>query len=102
MTEHKAVLDPIARLAKQGWQTTVLPVERDGLVSVNAVERAITERTVLVSVMAANNEIGVLQPIKELAAAAHAKGAWFHTDAVQAAGKVAVRCRSARRRSSRR
>jgi cysteine desulfurase len=89
VTEHKAVLDPIATLAKQGWQTTVLPVERDGLVSVNAVERAITDRTALVSVMAANNEIGALQPIKELAAAAHAKGAWFHTDAVQAAGKVA-------------
>jgi cysteine desulfurase len=89
VTEHKAVLDPIATLAKHGWHTTVLPVERDGLVSVNAVERAITDHTALVSVMAANNEIGVLQPIKELAAAAHAKGAWFHTDAVQAAGKVA-------------
>jgi cysteine desulfurase len=87
-TEHKAVLDPIARLAKDGWRTTVLPVNASGVVDVNVVAEAITERTALVSVMAANNEIGVLQPIKELAAAAHAKGAWFHTDAVQAAGKV--------------
>ena len=87
-TEHKAVLDPIARLEKDGWRVTVLPVGRDGLVDVAAVDASITERTALVSVMAANNEIGVLQPIKELAAAAHAKGAWFHTDAVQAAGKV--------------
>jgi cysteine desulfurase len=88
-TEHKAVLDPIARLEKDGWRVTVLPVRRDGLVDVAAVDASVTERTALVSVMAANNEIGVLQPIKELAAAAHAKGAWFHTDAVQAAGKVA-------------
>ena len=87
-TEHKAVLDPIARLEKDGWRVTVLPVRRDGLVDVAAVDASVTERTALVSVMAANNEIGVLQPIKELAAAAHAKGAWFHTDAVQAAGKV--------------
>jgi len=87
-TEHKAVLDPIAALVKDGWRVTVVPVGRDGLVDVAEVAAAITERTALVSVMAANNEIGVLQPIKELAGAAHAKGAWFHTDAVQAAGKV--------------
>jgi cysteine desulfurase len=88
-TEHKAVLDPIASLAKRGWRATVVPVNRDGLVDVGAVADAITERTALVSVMAVNNEIGVLQPIEELAAAAHAKGALFHTDAVQAVGKVA-------------
>jgi cysteine desulfurase len=87
-TEHKAVLDPMARLEKAGWRVTVLPVQRDGLVDVKAVADAITERTLLVSVMAANNEIGVLQPIKDIAAAAHAKGAWIHTDAVQAVGKV--------------
>ena len=87
-TEHRAVLDPVVSLARQGWRTTVLPVPSSGIVDVNVVAHAITERTALVSVMAANNEIGVLQPIKELAAAAHAKGAWFHTDAVQAAGKV--------------
>ncbi|HWI18228.1 MAG TPA: cysteine desulfurase family protein [Vicinamibacterales bacterium] len=88
VTEHKAVLDPIATLARQGWGVTVVPVKRDGLVDVSELAGAITERTLLVSVMAANNEIGVLQPIKEIAAAAHAKGAWMHTDAVQAAGKV--------------
>ena len=87
-TEHKAVLDPIARVQKNGFRVTVLAVNRDGLVDVDAVAAAITARTALVSVMAANNEIGVLQPIRELADAAHAKGAWFHTDAVQAAGKV--------------
>jgi cysteine desulfurase len=88
-TEHKAVLDPIARLGRAGWRVTVLPVGPGGAVDVNAVADAVTERTLLVSVMAANNEIGVLQPIRELADVAHAKGAWFHTDAVQAVGKVA-------------
>lgn len=87
-TEHKAVLDPMARLAQEGWKVTVLPVSRAGLIDLGELEAAITERTALVSVMAANNEIGVLQPIREAAALAHAKGAWFHTDAVQAAGKV--------------
>src|SRR6478735_6770286 len=87
-TEHKAVLDPIAGLQERGFRITVLPVSSNGLVDVDAVAGAITERTLLVSVMTANNEIGVIQPIKELAAAAHAKGARFHTDAVQAIGKV--------------
>jgi cysteine desulfurase len=87
-TEHKAVLDPIARLEREGWRVTVLPVNRDGTIDLDALDEAITDRTVLVSVMAANNEIGVLLPIKEIAAAAHAKGAWMHTDAVQAVGKV--------------
>jgi cysteine desulfurase len=87
-TEHRSVLDPIAALAKRGWRVTVLPVERDGLVEVGTVAAAITERTLLVSVMAANNEIGVLQPIRAIADAAHARGALLHTDAVQAAGKV--------------
>ena len=87
-TEHKAVLDPMARLGQDGWRVTVLPVNASGLIDLMALEAVITERTALVSVMAANNEIGVLQPIKDAAAIAHAKGAWFHTDAVQAAGKV--------------
>ncbi|MDP3719982.1 MAG: aminotransferase class V-fold PLP-dependent enzyme [Acidobacteriota bacterium] len=87
-TEHKAVLDPMARLAHEGWTVTVLPVNGAGLIDLGELEAAITERTALVSVMAANNEIGVLQPIKDAAALAHAKGAWFHTDAVQAVGKV--------------
>ena len=88
VTEHKAVLDPIATLGKEGWRVTVVPVRRDGLVDVDEVASAITERTALVSVMAANNEIGVLQPLRAIADAAHAHGAWLHTDAVQAAGKV--------------
>jgi cysteine desulfurase len=87
-TEHKAVLDPMRRLEREGWTVTVLPVDGSGLIDLAALEQAITTRTALVSVMAANNEIGVLQPIREAAALAHAKDAWFHTDAVQAAGKV--------------
>ncbi len=87
-TEHKAVLDPCRRLEQEGWRVTVLPVNRAGLVELDAVSAAVTDRTVLVSVMAANNEIGVLQPIGEIAAIAHAKGALMHTDAVQAVGKV--------------
>ena len=87
-TEHKAVLDPVARLRREGWQVTVLPVGRDGIVDVTGIADAITDRTALVSVMAANNEIGALQPIKAIAAAAHAKGALMHTDAVQIAGKL--------------
>jgi len=87
-TEHKAVLDPIARLQRDGWQVTVLPVKSSGLIDLEQLADAITERTALVSVMTANNEIGVLQPIKDAAALAHQKGAWFHTDAVQAIGKV--------------
>ena len=88
VTEHKAVLDPFKRLASEGWRVTVLPVKSSGLLDLAELESAMTPRTTLVSVMAANNEIGVLQPIKEAAAIAHARGAWFHTDAVQAVGKV--------------
>ena len=87
-TEHKAVLDPMARLAADGWRHTVVPVSASGLLDLAVLQNVVTEQTALVSVMAANNEIGVLQPIKEAAAIAHAAGAWFHTDAVQAAGRV--------------
>ncbi len=87
-TEHKAVLDPIARLQHEGWRVTMLPVNGDGLIDLAALEAAVTDRTALVSVMAANNEIGVLQPITDVAGIAHRKGAWFHTDAVQAVGRV--------------
>jgi len=87
-SEHQAVLDPIRRLERDGWTVTVLPVNGSGLIDLVALEQAITSRTALVSVMAANNEIGVLQPIRDAAALAHAKDAWFHTDAVQAVGKV--------------
>jgi cysteine desulfurase len=89
-TEHKAVLDPCKRLEERGWRVTVLPVQRDGLVDLSELENAVTDRTALVSVMAAHNEIGVLQPIREIAAVAHSKGALVHTDAVQAVGKVPV------------
>ncbi|HEX4915609.1 MAG TPA: IscS subfamily cysteine desulfurase [Vicinamibacterales bacterium] len=87
-TEHKAVLDPMARLGKSGFRVLPIPVDAAGRIELNVLERVVTERTALVSVMAANNEIGVLQPIKEAAAIAHRHGAWFHTDAVQAAGRV--------------
>ncbi|MEO7133874.1 MAG: aminotransferase class V-fold PLP-dependent enzyme [Vicinamibacterales bacterium] len=87
-TEHKSVLDPITTLQKRGWRVTVLPVPTSGIVDVNALADALTDRTALVSVMTANNEIGVLQPIREMAALAHARGALMHTDAVQAVGKV--------------
>jgi cysteine desulfurase len=87
-TEHKAVLDPMARLGRDGFDVVPIAVGADGRIDLDVLERVVTGRTALVSVMAANNEIGVVQPIKEAAAIAHARGAWFHTDAVQAAGRV--------------
>jgi cysteine desulfurase len=87
-TEHKSVLDVCARLAREGCETTVLPVGADGLVDLGALAAAVTDRTAVVSVMAANNEIGVLTPLAQIAAIAHERGALLHTDAVQAAGKV--------------
>jgi cysteine desulfurase len=88
VTEHKAVLDPCKRLEREGWKVTFLPVGQDGLVDVEQIAAAISERTVLVSVMAANNEIGTLQPIREIGRLCKQKGVLFHTDAAQAAGKV--------------
>lgn len=88
VTEHPAVLDPCRWLERHGTRVVYLPVQTDGLLDVPALEAALTPRTRLVSVMAANNEIGVLQPLAALAAAAHRVGAWFHTDASQALGKV--------------
>lgn len=88
VTEHKSVLDTCKSLAARGCEVTVLPVERDGTLDLSALSDAVTDRTALVSVMAANNEIGVLSPLQEVAAIAHARGALFHTDAVQAAGRV--------------
>lgn len=87
-TEHKCVLESCRGLADDGYEVIVLGVRANGLVDLDALASAITPETALVSVMAANNEIGVLQPIKEIAAIAHAKGALFHTDAAQAAGKI--------------
>lgn len=86
-TEHPSVLDPIRALERRGWQRTELPVGKDGLVTPSEVEAALTANTRLVSVMAANNEIGVLQPIAEIAARCAERGIPFHTDAAQAAGK---------------
>jgi cysteine desulfurase len=87
-TEHKSVLDSCARLQKDGWKVTTLPVTGDGFVDLDALRAAVTDRTVLVSVMAANNEIGVLQPLQEIAAVVHERGALLHSDAAQAFGKV--------------
>ena len=88
--EHEAVLTTLKALAKRGWTTTLLPVNRSGIVNPTDLEAAITDETILVSVMHANNEIGTVQPIGELAAIAHAHGAQFHTDAVQSVGKIPV------------
>jgi cysteine desulfurase len=88
VTEHKAVIDPCKRLERDGFQVTFLPVDRYGRVSAEQVAAALTDKTILVSVMAANNEIGTLQPIKEIGKLCKQRGVLFHTDAVQAAGKV--------------
>jgi cysteine desulfurase len=87
-TEHKAVLDTCAHLEKQGFRVTVLPVDSGGLVSPEQVRAALRDDTILVSIMAANNEIGVLQPIGEIGAICRERGVLFHSDAVQAAGKI--------------
>jgi cysteine desulfurase len=87
-TEHKSVLDSCRRLEQEGWKLTILGVTPDGFVDLDALRKAMTDRTVLVSVMAANNEIGVLQPLAEVSAVVKPHGALLHTDAAQAAGKV--------------
>jgi cysteine desulfurase len=88
--EHEAVINTLKALARRGWKTTLLPVDQTGIVSSAALEAALTDETALVSVMHANNEIGTVQPIAELARIAKARGAVFHTDAVQSAGKIPV------------
>jgi len=88
--EHEAVLNTIKDLTRHGWTATYLPVGASGIVNPSDLETAITDQTALVSVMHANNEIGTLQPITELASIAHTHGALFHTDAVQTAGKYPV------------
>src|SRR5262245_42543501 len=90
VTEHKAVIDPCKRLERDGYQVTFLPVDKHGQVSPEQVAAALTDKTILVSLMAANNEIGTLHPIKEIGKLCKAKGVLFHTDAVQAVGKVPV------------
>ena len=94
VTEHKATLDTCKRLEKSGFRVTYLPVQADGLIDMEDLERAIVtegpDKTILVSIMYANNEIGVIQPIAEIGKLCHEKGVIFHTDAVQAVGKIPV------------
>ena len=87
-TEHKCVLESAEALKREGVRVTLVPVGADGLVDLAALELAIDDRTAVVSVMAVNNEIGVVQPLAEIARLAHAKGAWLHSDAAQAVGKI--------------
>jgi cysteine desulfurase len=87
-TEHKCVLECARALEGEGARVTILPVGPDGLVDLGQLAAAVTERTALVSIMAVNNEIGVVQPLAEIGALARARGAWFHSDAAQAAGKI--------------
>ncbi len=89
-TEHKCVLESARSLEAEGFRVTYAPVGRDGLIDLGRLEAAISDKTSIVSVMAAHNEIGVIQPLKEIAALAHAKGALFHSDAAQAVGKIAL------------
>ncbi len=90
VTEHKAVLDTCKKLERQGFEVTYLPVETDGLVSLEKLTAAITPKTILVTIMYANNEIGVIQPVQEIGKLCHERGILFHTDAVQAVGKIPV------------
>ena len=92
--EHPAVLEVCAWLEKSGFDVTYLPVDGDGLVDVRSVERAVTDRTVLITVMHANNEVGTIQPIEEIAAMARSRGILIHTDAAQSPGKVPVDVRT--------
>ncbi len=93
-TEHEAVLNTVKALGRDGWTVTVLPLDAAGVVSPALLRAALTPQTAVVSVMHANNEVGTVQPIAELAAVAHEFGAVFHTDAVQSAGKIAVDVRA--------
>jgi cysteine desulfurase len=92
--EHEAVLVTLRALARRGWRTTLLSVDQSGIVRPEALAEAITDDTAIVSVMHANNEIGTIQPIADLARIAHERGALFHTDAVQSIGKIPVDVRS--------
>jgi cysteine desulfurase len=92
--EHEAVLNTFKALARRGWRTTLVPVDQTGVLSLDRLREAVSHETALVSVMHANNEIGTLQPIAEIAAFAHERGALVHTDAVQSAGKVPVSARA--------
>jgi cysteine desulfurase len=93
-TEHKSVLDSVRKLESDGWRVTFLGVDREGFITAEDVSGAITDRTVLVSVMAANNEIGTLQPLAEIGAVTAERGVLFHCDAAQGAGKIPIDVRA--------
>lgn len=88
VTEHKCVLDSCRHLEQEGYEVTYLPVQQNGLIDLAELEAAITDRTVIISIMAVNNEIGVIQPLKEIGAIARKHNVFFHTDAAQAFGKI--------------
>ena len=90
VTEHKAVLDSCKRLESSGYEITYLPVDRDGLIDPDDLSKAITPKTILISIMYANNEIGVIQPIEQIGKIAKKRNVLFHVDAVQAIGKIPV------------
>ena len=90
VTEHKAVLDTCKRMEKNGFRVTYLPVQKDGLVDLDDLKRAMDDKTILVTIMAANNEIGVLQPVAEIGKLCKERGVIFHTDSTQAVGKVPI------------
>lgn len=90
VTEHKCVLESCRTLEREGFTLTYLPVRRNGLIDLGELSRAFTERTALVSIMAVNNEIGVIQPVAEIGALCREHGAFFHTDAAQAIGRIDV------------
>ncbi len=88
--EHEAVLEPCRELEREGFKVTYLPVDRNCVVDLDALERSIDEKTILVSIMFANNEVGTMQPVKKIAEIAHKHDVSFHTDAVQVVGKIPV------------
>jgi cysteine desulfurase len=90
ITEHKAVLDPCKKLEREGYDVTWLPVQANGLVDLDLLEKSFTDKTILVSIMYGNNEIGVLQPVEEIGRMCEKRGILFHTDATQAVGKIPV------------
>ncbi len=90
ITEHKAVLDSCKRLEKYGYRVTYLPVQKDGLIDLEDLKHAMDDKTILVTIMAANNEIGVIQPIAEIGKLCHERGVIFHTDAAQAVSRTST------------
>ena len=90
VTEHKAVLDTCKHLEKDGYRVTYLPVQKDGLIDLDDLKRALDDKTILVTIMSANNEIGVLQPIEEIGKLCRERGVIFHTDAAQSIGKMPI------------